>query len=304
VGTSFQLSNSQGKLFGRQKQRTLAFVLAIFFSIGLIFSDYHYRYLNVVRGAVSLVVAPIQYVVDYPVRVIGWFQTVLSSRNALIDENMRLRYQQTILAAELQKLLALKEENSQLKVLLQTSSNANNTKAMASQILAVDTNHARQLLVIDKGRRDGVIEGQPVLDSEGVMGQTIDVGYMTSTVMLISDAKCAIPVRDNRTGERAILVGLNSVGHLSLINLPKTSNVKVGDLLVTSGLGRLYPEGYPVGIVTKVENIPGDEFYHVEVEPKALLNRTRLVLLIWPDKEQNLLTSQINERFSVIGKTS
>ncbi len=121
---------------------------------------------------------------------------------------------------------------------------------------------------------------------------------MTSTLLLISDSKSAVPVRNNRTGERAILVGTNSMEELSLINLPKTASIHPGDVLVTSGLGRRYPEGYPVGKVEQVNSIPGEDFVKVTVSPIALLNRNRLVLLIWPDFEQEQLTVQINERLS------
>lgn len=263
----------------------------------VMFSDYHYQYLDAVRSCLSLVVSPLQYAVDYPVRVVGWIQSLVSAKKTLIDENMQLRYQQTMLEAELQKLLIIQKENSQLKELLLTSSKAD-TKAMAAQILAVDTSSARQIVVLNKGKRDGVYSGQPVLDAKGVMGQVIDVGLMTSTVLLISDSKSAVPVRNNRTGERAILVGDNSIARLSLINLPKTSSVHPGDMLVTSGLGRGYPEGYPVGRVESVTSVPGEDFVKVMVHPVALLNRNRLVLLIWPDFEQEQLTAQINERLN------
>ncbi len=238
-----------------------------------------------------------QYAVDYPVRVIGWVQSLVSAKKALIDENMRLKYKQTMLEAELQKLIVIQRENSQLKELLLTSSKAD-MRVMAAQILAVDTSQARQVVVLNKGTRDGVYVGQPVLDAKGVMGQVIDVGPMTSTLLLISDSKSAVPVRNNRTGERAILVGTNDIEELSLINLPKTSSIHPGDVLVTSGLGRRYPEGYPVGRVEEVKSIPGEDFVKVTVSPVALLNRNRLVLLIWPDSEQEELTAQINERLN------
>jgi len=261
------------------------------------FSDYHYKYLDSVRSGFSVFVSPLQYVVDYPVSVIGWVQSLVTAKTALINENIQLKYQQTMLEAELQKLMAIKEENSQLKELLLTASKAK-MKAMAAQILAVDTSSSRQLVVLNKGKRDAVYVGQPVLDAKGVMGQIIDVGYMTSTVLLISDSKSAVPVRNTRTGERAILIGKNKLDSLSLINLPRTSSIEKNDVLVTSGLGRLYPEGYPVGRVDFVQNIPGEAFIKVDVTPVALLNRNRLVLLIWPDNEQAKLTEQINERMN------
>ncbi len=228
---------------------------ALVFSIFLMFSDYHYQYLGTFRSGFSLVVFPLQYAVDYPVRIIGSVQSLVGSKKHLIMKNMRLRYQQTMLQAELQKLLVIQKENSQLKELLLTSSKADR-RAMAAQILAVDTSSARQIVVLNKGKRDGVYAGQPVLDAKGVMGQVIAVGPMTSTILLISDSKSAVPVRNNRTGERAILVGTNSIDQLSLINLPKTSSIHPGDVLVTSGLGGRYPEGYPVGRIEQVHSVP------------------------------------------------
>lgn len=295
-----QQNSENNRLFAKGKQPTMRFVFALFLSVCLMFADYHYGYLNTIRNGFSFIISPLQYAVDYPTRMISWVHSLISAKKTLIHENMTLRYQQTILDAELQKLMAIKEENSQLKELLLTSSKAK-IKAMAAQILAVDTSVSRQLVILNKGKRDGVYTGQPVLDAKGVMGQIIDVGYMTSTVLLISDAKCAVPVRNNRTGERAILIGTNHMHQLSLINLPKTSSINKGDLLVTSGLGRLYPEGYPVGQVEQVQNLPGEAFIKVDVSPVALLNRNRLVLLIWPDNEQEAITAQIDERLRVIG---
>ena len=292
-------THSQSRLFAKNRRSSTGFVLAIAISLVLMIADYHYRYLDNVRVGFSLLISPLQYVVDYPVRVIGWVSSLISTKKSLIDENMQLRYQQTMLEAQLQQLLVISNENSQLKELLSASSSGK-MRAMAAQILAVDTTSSRQLLVLNKGKRDGVLSGLPVLDAKGVMGQIIDVGLMTSTVLLISDSKSAVPVRNNRTGERAILIGTNNMSHLSLINLPKTSSIIKGDLLVTSGLGRRYPEGYPVGRVEEVKNSPGDEFIKVTVSPVALLNRNRLVLVIWPEEEHQALTEQINERLSVM----
>ena len=296
---SSQQNSTHNRLFRKGGHSSIGFVFALVISMFLMFSDYHYRYLNIVRSGFSLIVSPLQYAVDYPVRVVGWVQSLVSAKKSLIDENMQLRYQQAILEAELQKSLAIQKENSQLKELLLTSSKAD-MRAMAAQILAVDTSNARQIVVLNKGKRDGVYVGQPVLDAKGVMGQVIDVGPMTSTVLLISDSKSAVPVRNNRTGERAILVGTNRIEQLSLINLPRTSSIHPGDVLVTSGLGRRYPEGYPVGRILEVNSLPGEDFVKVIVSPVALLNRNRLVLLIWPDVEQEQLTTQINERLNAV----
>lgn len=300
MATSYQQNNVNNKrLFTKGKYRSAGFVFSIVFSFTLILADYRFHVLDSVRSVIYFAVSPIQYLVDYPVRIIIGARALVGSKKSLVDENMQLRYQQTLLEAELQKLLVIQNENTQLKELLSASSSAG-TKAMAAEILAVDTTSSRQLLVLNKGKRDKVFVGQPVLDAKGVTGQVIDVGVRTSTVLLISDSKSAVPIRNNRTGERAILVGTNNLGQLSLINIPKSSSIEKGDLLVTSGLGRRYPEGYPVGQVDEIRIVPGDDFIKVTVSPVALLNRSRLVLLIWPDKEHVELTAQIDERIKNI----
>lgn len=296
---SSQLNKSQKRLFVKGKHKSIRFVLALLLSFFLIVADDRYHELHGLRSTLSMMVSPLQYAVNYPISIMNWVSALVSAKKGLIQENMQLKYHQIVLESELQKLLVLQKENLELKQLL-SSTDGQNKEALVAQILAVDTGNTRQVLVLNKGTREGVFVGQPVLDAKGVMGQVIDVGLMTSSVLLISDAKSAVPVRNNRTGERAILVGTNSMNELSLINLPKSSLIAKGDMLVTSGLGRRYPEGYPVGEVSKINHVPGDEFIKVTVTPMALLNRSQLVLLIWPEQEHQVLTSQINERLTIL----
>lgn len=281
----------------------MGFIIPLVISFILVIADYHYQCVGTLRSGFSVFVSPLQYIVDYPIRIVEAACSLISSKKKLINENMQLRYQQTMLEAQLQKLMVMSNENSQLKELLSATPSAQ-MRAMAAHILAVDTTSSRQILVINKGKRDGVLMGQTVLDAKGLMGQIIDVGWMTSTVLLISDSKSAVPVRNDRTGERAILEGINKINQLSLINLPRTSSIAKGDLLVTSGLGRRYPEGYPVGVVEFIKNIPGDDFIKVIVKPIALLNRSRLVLVIWPEEDHALITDQINERMCMMDKNA
>ena len=285
----------RNRLFDKKKHSFLWFVLSVLLSFSLMVVDCRDRSLPWLRNIFTGMMVPVQFAVDYPVQVVAWSRSLIGSKKALVDENMRLRYQQTVLEARLQKFLALRNENSELKSLLSASSSAQ-MRSMAARILAVDTSTSRQIVVISKGSHDGVIRGQAVLDAKGVTGQVIDVGLFTSTVLLISDSKCAVPVLNQRTGERAIVVGTNHIGRLALVNLPKTSSVAVGDLLVTSGLGGNYPEGYPVGYVEEVQNTNGDDFIKVMVNPLAWLNRSRLVLLVWPEEKHNELSTELTER--------
>jgi rod shape-determining protein MreC len=256
-------------------------VTAVLFSLLLIVLDYNRHYIGVLRTSVSVLSVPIQFMVDYPVRVIGWVQSLVSSKNAIVNENIQLRYQRLLLEAELQKLKVIQKENSQLRELLQTATKSD-LKSVAAHVLAVETDTGRQMIYINRGTKDGAFIGQPIIDAKGVYGQIVDVGPLTSTVLMISDSKSAIPVRNHRNGERAILIGNNDVSTLSLINLPRTSSFKVGDILNTSGLGNRYPEGLPVGRIVQINDIPGEVFIDIKVKPMALLNRDRLVLMLWP----------------------
>lgn len=291
--------SKRNRLFAKKNHSLLWFVLSVLLSFSLMVVDCRDRSLPWLRSMVTALVMPVQFAIDYPVQIVAWTHALIGSKKALIEENMRLRYQQAVLEARLQKFLTLRDENTELKSLLSASSSAQ-MRSMAARILAVDTSTSRQIMVISKGSRDGVIRGQAVLDAKGVTGQVIDVGLLTSTVLLISDSKCAVPVLNQRTKERAIVVGTNHIGRLALVNLPKTSTVAEGDLLVTSGLGGYYPEGYPVGYVTEVQNTSGEDFIKVTVSPVAWLNRSRQVLLVWPEEQQHALSTELSERLRAL----
>ena len=295
--------HKHSRLFANTTRDSLRFVFVLIVSLVLIVADFHYRCIDRLRLVFSILASPLHYASDYPVRLMHTGKALLLDKQVLMNENDSLHHQHLRLQARLQRFNSIRHENTELKGLLALS-DLSGRRSMGARVLAIDTNSARQLLILNKGKRDRIFSGQPVLDEHGVMGQVIDVGLMTSTVLLISDGMSAVPIRNNRTGETGILVGTNDVNRLSLIHLPKTSAITVGDLLVTSGLGRLYPEGYPVGRVDEVQNTPGDDFIKVHVSPLALLDRTRLVLLMWPDEHHALLSAQVDERLRVMASHS
>ena len=294
-----RLNKSDRRLFVADKQSLPALIIAMMLATSTMVMDYRYHYMDSIRYYASYLVYPLQKLVDYPFGMAEWMQALVTAKTDLIQENMRLRYQQTLLDAKLQKMLVLREENQQLKALL-ASANQNEGQAIAASVMAVYTNNARQIFIMNKGRRDGIAQGWPVIDAKGVVGQVIDVGNATSTVLMISDAKSAISVVNNKTGQRAILIGKNDISQLQLLNLPQTAAISPGDLLVTSGLGGRYPAGLPVGRVQQVAEIPGEGFYQVKVKPIANLNRDRLVLVIAPSDEQVSINEQIKNRLQKV----
>ncbi len=284
MAISFRPNKKQNKLFKESDQSQWQFPLALLFSFCLIFLDRSYTIVPIHQVLNSLVY-PLQYAVNLPSRFMNWSHLAWGSKQALLDETRALYAEQLTLKAELQKLSELQNENADLKALLSLSQSSKD-KTMAAEVLTLKSAQTRHTLLISKGKKDGVEAGQLVLDTEGVTGQVIEVGLFSSKVLLISDAASAVPVRNQRTGETAILAGTNEPEHLSLIYLPKTASVEPGDVLVTSGLGACYPAGYPVGVVERIDNPLGEAFVRIDVRPLTRYHRNRLVLLVWsPEKK-------------------
>ncbi len=236
-----------------------------------------------IHSDLSLLVLPIQYLVNWPIKTIHWAATSVTTQQDLLGDNARLRAHELLLEAKMQKLLALERENAQLRELLQSSSHIGGQVKVA-QLLAVSLNPSLQEIVVDQGGNHKIYSGQPVLDAYGVVGQVVQVGPLTSKVMLITNPKCAVPVQNYRNGIRAIAIGTGTMAKLELINVLDTADIKVGDLFVSSGLAMRYPVGYPVGRVLEVQHQPGRRFATVYLEPSAHLDQSQQLLMVWPEK--------------------
>ncbi len=233
-----------------------------------------------VRAAMTLPVAPLQFIVSWPAQMIDNVRAILSSHDDLINENLRLKSDQLLLNSKLQRLMAIESENTYLKSLLQSSRQIK-SKTLIAELLAVDADPFINQIVLDKGSRDGVYVGQPVLDASGVMGQVTQVGPLTSRVLLVNDRHSGIAVQNTRNGMRAVAVGDGYTGKMRLMYVSKTTDVVVGDIFITSGLGDRYPEGYPVGKVISVSKDPTHQFTDIYLLPSARLDSSRQVLLVW-----------------------
>lgn len=247
--------------------------------------DHRHNHVETIRSAISVVIYPIQYLVNLPVAVGEWMGESVSSRESMMEENKRLRMQHMLFKAQLQKLAALKVENNRLRELLQSSKKVGENVLIA-ELLAVDLDPFSRRIVINKGTNDNVYLGQPVLDAEGIMGQVVHVGPFSGTAMLITDPSHAIPVHVNRNGLRAIVVGTGAADSLDVPYLPNSADIIEGDLLTSSGLGGRFPRDYPVARITEVKKDPAKRYAIVTAEPIALLERSREVLLVWPAEKE------------------
>lgn len=258
--------------------RLLFFMLA---SLILMTVDHRLSHLEGFRAGLTGLMYPVQYVVNLPAvwkRLLG---EGLSTRQDLVKDNNSLTRQNLLLQARLQKFSALEVENVRLRELLK-SSHKLGERMLIAELLTVDMDPFRHKVTLNKGSRMGVVAGQPLLDSNGVMGQIVHVGPFTSTALLITDPSHALPVQINRSGLRGIAIGTGSFNRLDMPYLSKNADVRVGDLLITSGLGGGFPADYPVARVISIKRDPGQPFARVSALPSARLERSREVLLVWP----------------------
>lgn len=237
------------------------------------------------RAALSVVVYPLQYAVNLPVALGSAVAENFKTRRHLIEDNARLQHENMLLGAKTQRFLALEHENQRLRKLLDSSSTLDQ-EVVVADVLAIETTPTARQIVLNKGANHGVYVGQPMLDAAGVVGQVAQVGPFSSTGLLITDPRHALPVLINRSGLRAIAVGGEAPDQLSLSFVALNADVKEGDLVVTSGLERRFPSGYPVGRIMAVGVTPGDAFATVVVETSAKVGHSREVMLIAPQLDE------------------
>ena len=249
-------------------------------SLFLIAADYKTQLTGPTRVVLSYVSIPFYWLANGPSNIVQGVDTYFTSRETLMAENERLHNEARILHGKLQKFVSLTAENVRLRELL-SSSTVLQDSVLIAELVNVSPDPLKQQIVINKGSDDGVYIGQPAIDAYGLMGQVVEVNAKQSRVILISDSRHSIPVQVNRNGVRAIAEGSGRIDTLMLPNVVATTDIKAGDLLVSSGLGQRFPVGYPVGVVESVVQDPGKPFLKVVARPSAKLDRSRFVLLVF-----------------------
>ncbi len=254
-------------------------------------ADHRTHMLDGVRSTVSILLYPLQTIASTPTDVGNWLGEQFTSHQTLIDENQQLRSENLLLKAQLQKFASLQAENIRLRSLLKSSRKLRDQMLIAETI-AVDLDPYKRQIVINKGQQSGIYAGQPILDAYGIMGQIINPGIASSSAILITDPSHAIPVQVNRNGLRTVLYGTGAANYLEILNLPNNADIEIGDLLITSGLGGRFPEGYPVATVVNIKRDPGQPFARIIAEASAHLEQSREVLLVMAQEHEPQLLSE------------
>ena len=257
-------------------------LVLVVLSVALMVVDARFALLKPVRSQMSLVLMQTYWITDLPQRLYQGVASQFGSRTELVAENEKLKTENLLLQGRMQKLAALTEQNVRLRELLNSSALVNE-KVEVAELIGMDPNPFTHRIIINKGERDGVVLGQPVLDARGLMGQVVELMPYTSRVLLLTDTTHSIPVQVNRNGLRAIASGTGNPERLELRHVADTADIKEGDLLVSSGLGQRFPAGFPVATVKEVIHDSGQPFAIVRAVPTAALNRSRYLLLVFSD---------------------
>ncbi|MCG9545894.1 MULTISPECIES: rod shape-determining protein MreC [Vibrio] len=278
-------------IFGRGPSLQLRLFFAVILSASLMLADSRLDAFSNVRYLLNSMVAPIQYAANLPRTMFDGVYDRFSTRKGLIESNHNIKREVLRLKSELILLEQYQEENKRLRKLL-GSPFIRDEKKVVTEVMAVDTSPYRHQVVIDKGLIDGVYEGQPVINEKGIVGQVTFVAAHNSRVLLLTDANNAIPVQVIRNDIRVIASGNGMIDEIQLEHIPTSTDIQEEDLLVTSGLGGVYPEGYPVAYVSAVESDPKREFAVIKAEPVVEFDKLRYLLLVWPDENKQKQADQ------------
>ena len=269
------------EVFARGPSLFVRLVIILVLSIGAMMVDTKVANFATARTYLNSLVSPLQYIANLPGAMLSWSADRFSSRQTLLKNNEKLTNQVTLMSEQLQRFRILEQENKNLRKLLDAPVRDSMHK-MITELMAVDTSPYSHQIVINKGALDGVFLSQSVLDDSGIVGQISEVGTTNSRVLLISDVTHAIPVRIERNNVRFIAVGDGSLDSLQLQHVPHSADIEEGDVLVSSGLGEVFPEGYPVGTITKIIRNESRPFAEVTATPFAKLDRIKYLVLLWP----------------------
>lgn len=267
-------------IFSRGPSLQLRLFLAVIVAIALIVADSRLGTFVKIRNYMDTAVSPFYFLANGPRKVLDSVSETLATRQQLELENRALRQELLLKNSDILLLGQFKQENARLRELLGSPLRQDEHK-MVTQVISTGSDPYSDQVVIDKGSDNGVYEGQPVISDKGVVGQVVAVAKMTSRVLLICDASHALPIQVLRNDIRVIAAGSGCTDDLQLEHLPGNTDIRVGDVLVTSGLGGRFPEGYPVGVVSSVKVDNQRAYTVIQARPTAGLQRLRYLLLLW-----------------------
>lgn len=257
------------------------FVFALL-SCLLIAEDSHFKYFPELRQTISVVIFPFQRMAYIPADIYDQMEEFIASFH-LLEENTKLRQHYLESREQLLRLHSLEAENIQLRKLLravQQIETKTKAKAILAEILYTPRDPFNHKITLNKGSYHHIQPGQAVIDDKGIVGQITQVYPWSSEVTLLTDKDHSVPVQVVRNSLRSVISGTGKNNELELRYLSVNTDIQQGDLLVTSGIGGVYPQGIPVATVLQIERDPTDDFAQIISTPVAGVDRNRQVLIL------------------------
>jgi rod shape-determining protein MreC len=263
-------------------QELSAHVRLLFFaalSLTLLFIDAHHQTLSLVRQTVGTILYPAQQAALWPRQAVLTMTSYFASQSALQKENEQLRHERLLNAQALQNQQQLAAENVHLRNLLELRQRMASPALVAEVLYEAGDPYVKKI-VVDKGLKHQVEPGQPVIDTEGVVGQVMRVFPFTAEVALLTDREQTIPIQILRNGLRAIAFGGTAPQTLELRFMATNADIQNGDVLITSGLDGIYPPGLAVGRVVRIEQNAASSFARVVSVPLGGTDRHSHYLIL------------------------
>ncbi|MGU7769725.1 rod shape-determining protein MreC [Burkholderia sp. MR1-5-21] len=264
------------------KQGPPALARLIFFvavAIALLVSDARFNTLEIVRGVLGTVLYPLQRAALVPRDLFMGAADIATTGATLRHDNQQLRARNLQLSTQANQAAVLAQENMHLRAVLELRQHIA-TQSTPVEIQYDTADPFTQKIVIGQGSQQGIQNGAPVVSEDGVVGQVTRVFPLQAEVTLITDRDLAIPVQVLRTGLRSVIYGTPKGDSLDLRFVPTSSDVIVGDELVTSGLDGVYPPGLPVAKVVRVDKLADTAFARVTCAPVAAVRGARQMLVL------------------------
>ncbi len=270
--------------FAVRSRKTLSrwLKLAFYVALSIVLILGHRReWMRTARSGLDLVFLPLRFAAAFPDEAIRSAGSYLETNADLRQKDRALRAENMMLRVGIERYHALEAQNARLRRLL-TAAHRVTEKAIAASILATGSAPFARVITLDRGSSSGVYVREPVIDDYGIVGQVFQVDRYSSQVILVTDPDQGIPVEDVRSGQRAIVTGTGAADRVDVPYLTPSADIRPGDLLVSSGIGGVFPSGYPVARVLSVRDNPNEAFLKIAARPAAHLNRGHHVLLIDP----------------------
>ena len=278
------LSQTPPPLFKQGSSARVKLLVAAFTALILINLDANFRFLEKIRTVIFAVLNPVVELILLPRDGLIFVSNHINTISSLNNKLFELEQEQALNSEALLVLEQLKNENSDLRKLLDLKSNFSNSSTAAEIKYELPDPYSKKI-VVDRGGQDGIKIGHPVISADGIVGQVSQVFNDKSEVTLLSDSNLSIPVVLPRTRIKAITKGKGTVDGFELNYTDLSANIMVGDKIFTSGLDGLYPPGIIVGEVTSVFAATPGQFPIIDAKPSTLVGMKHQLLILNAETE-------------------